>query len=316
MDKHTTIISSDEPVKVEIGGDNRWFRMFSSIIESGVWCRLSPSAAKVLVTLAKYADSTWVAWPGISTIQGASGVKRRAVYYAIDELEKAGVLLRRVRGGGATGSVYQLLPAVVPGDLFNGGGVSPVIRGGCTGVHGGGARGCTKGVHTVAPELYQRTIPAEQQVKNSAAAEISEFLLGVGVGEPVRSEIAGSGLSLSKIRKVVSRWRKSGKAVGALVLDLRVAVDREPLEQARAVAAVDLAAADAAQRQAVEDENRALNAWYESLGTDQERQLRQKALESLTSFERRLVGTRGPLESRVLLNAMRKAAEPAGSCPQ
>lgn len=305
-EQHTTVIKSDEPVTIKIGGDHRWFRMFSSVIESGVWSKLSPSAAKVLVTIAKFADSCWVAFPGISTIQVSAGISRRAVYYALDELEGVGLLLRRRRGGGQYGSVYQLLPPIIENDLFN----NKV-----QGVALGGARGCTKGVPVVAPELDQLTRPIaagsfinsfSPSAAGSAAADISKFLISVGVGDPARSEIVSSGLTLEKIKKVVSKWRESGKGLGVLVLNLRIAAEQLPLEKQKIETNKNLRSSEDLLKSRVDAENQLLDEWYSALGSEREQELRQKASESLTSFERRLVGSKGPDESFVLLRAMYK----------
>jgi len=307
MEKHTTIISSDEPVEIKIGGDHRWFRMFSSVIETGVWSRLSPAAAKILVTIAKYADSNWMAWPGISSLQVSAGVSRRSVYRSLDELERVGLLLRRRRGGGTFGSVYQLLPPVIEKDLFNRQGVQSVAWGVSPLAPGGVTTG-TKGVSPLAPELDHRTKPTAA-TKNSAAAEISELLISVGIGEPVRSEISGSGLDFRKVQSVVSSWRESGKGLGSLVLNLRVAVDQIPLVAKKTDKARSVLAEKREMIARAERENEQMTDWFTSLDDNTAENLLQKASDSLSGFERRLVGSKGPLESSVLLAAMYRISE-------
>ena len=111
--RHKTIITSDEPIHVNVtvaGG--HWSRIFDAVVESGRWATLSPSGKAVLVVLADAADDGsggCVASPSISTIMLRAGVGRAATYRAIDELERAGLLLRRTTGGGRYTTIYEIL---------------------------------------------------------------------------------------------------------------------------------------------------------------------------------------------------------------
>lgn len=235
MSTHRTVIESDQPIEVQVKGDGRWFRLFAAVVESGAWHRLSPSAAKVLVVLAKFANDSWLAWPGITTIQGRAGVSRASVYRAVDELEAAGLLLRRRRSGGrGLVTVYQLLEPAFVGGLWVGGEGRPNKK---------GLTRETKRVSPVRPELDQGTRPAAggetSEVgsvaggpgRGSAAAAggcpVREALAACGVGEPAASELVGAGVTVDQVQRVGSRARSAGKGPGVVVLDLRAEVAGE-----------------------------------------------------------------------------------------
>jgi hypothetical protein len=108
--KYTSIIRSDEPIRVEVHPGGYWFRVFCWVVESGTWARLNPSSRSVYVVLAKHCSGErWLAWPSIATIIRLAGVRRTQVYFAIAELEREGLLKRRNRGGGRQSTTYELL---------------------------------------------------------------------------------------------------------------------------------------------------------------------------------------------------------------
>lgn len=108
-EKHTTIISSDEPVTVSVDGSGgRWFRMFCHLVETGAWARMSDSACRVYVVLAKHASRDWIAWPSLATLADVAGCSTASVKRATNELQHEG-LLQRFRGGGRRSTCYRLL---------------------------------------------------------------------------------------------------------------------------------------------------------------------------------------------------------------
>ena len=134
-ERHRTYIESDREIRVVVDGDGggHWFKIFTAVVQGRHWAQLSASAKAVLVVLAERVNEqqrqdggAWLAWPSISTIMDLAGLKRRATFNAIDELERAGLLRRRVPGGGATSTTYQLLEPQ---------GVHSGAPGGCTSVH-------------------------------------------------------------------------------------------------------------------------------------------------------------------------------------
>lgn len=109
---HTTVITSDAPVEVHVGErGGYWFKVWVSVIESGAWARLGPTAAKVYVTLARYANGnpSLACWPSSSTLERDSGLSRSAVFRALAELVSAGLVVRRLCGGGTTTTTFQLV---------------------------------------------------------------------------------------------------------------------------------------------------------------------------------------------------------------
>ena len=110
--QHVTVITTDEPVRVEVGGapSGRWFKLWNCLVESGAWALFSPAAAKVIVVLAKYANGNpdLACWPGVPTIARDAGLSRSAVFAAISELVSSGWVLRRTVGGGSNATTYQL----------------------------------------------------------------------------------------------------------------------------------------------------------------------------------------------------------------
>lgn len=81
---------------------------------------VSPSALRVLLIIGEHVSKAGAragtAWPSISTLVRLTGLRERAVQYAVAELETAGYLWRRVsRGRAATTNVYQVrMPHAAP----------------------------------------------------------------------------------------------------------------------------------------------------------------------------------------------------------
>ena len=129
--RHKTFVGidheGDEVVTITVGEGRTgfFFKIFSAVVESGRWARLSPSAAKVLVVLAHAVNAerrseggTWLAWPSVAKIMQRAGTKQSQTYVAIAELERAGLLCRRTTGGGRASTTYQILePTPVRGTL-------------------------------------------------------------------------------------------------------------------------------------------------------------------------------------------------------
>jgi hypothetical protein len=112
---HRTLIVTDEPVQVSVtpaGGGGRWFKIWHSVIETGLWARLSGAAGKVYLVLGKHANGhpDLLCWPSTTTLQNLSGVSRASVFTALKELEAAGLIHERRAGkNGTTTTTYQLV---------------------------------------------------------------------------------------------------------------------------------------------------------------------------------------------------------------
>lgn len=110
---HRTLIVTDEPVQVSVTpGGGRWFKIWHSVIENGLWARLSGAAGKVYLVLGKHANGhpQLVCWPSVTTLQTLSGVSRASVFTALKELEAAGLIHERRAGkNGTTTTTYQLV---------------------------------------------------------------------------------------------------------------------------------------------------------------------------------------------------------------
>jgi hypothetical protein len=192
-EKHTTIISSDEPVSVTVRTDGRWFRVFHSLVESGVFARLSDSACRVMVVLAKHGSGDrWLVWPSMSTIIRLSGVGRRSAYRAISELEGEGVVRRRSGGGGRQSTLYEILdlpasPSLPFPPVREKLPVSRVTPHPCHGRHPTRVTGDTR-IRTT----------EQEQLNNSNAAAVAE-LTGKGVDADVaRDLVARFGVAASR----------------------------------------------------------------------------------------------------------------------
>jgi hypothetical protein len=260
MEKHTTIITSDEPVRVEVHTDGRWFRMFTSLVESGTWARMSDAACRVYVALAKHCDQRWMAWPSLRTLVRLSGVKERAVCYAVDELQREGLLQRR-RGGGRMSTMYELLEvAATPTLPFPGAvrGLSALHRDAeqqCTGVQSSPAPGC------------RRTRPVNKTTETTAEIAAVVDLVKRGVEEGVALDLVRKFGVVAAKAAVKKAERQAGKLRNAGGF-IRSALERGFAGEAKQPAAT--ASADGLKRFAriqAEASQRAADAYYSSRST-------------------------------------------------
>jgi len=238
-DPVTHIIKTDSPVNVQIGEQGGyWFKVFNSVIDSGIWARLTPVAAKVLMVLARNVnDETrqgsgdWLAWPKISTIAELAGITERKTYTAISRLQDAGLVVVRASGRGRVSSVYQLV-APKPDRMVR---FDEERRERQT---------CPLG--QVKPDRMVRSLKERKKRSNSSsgaarrsgaqktarrgatapasAADVLTALTDAGISDPTRSELAStSHVTPGLVNRIAERCRERGKGAGAMVLDIRAA---------------------------------------------------------------------------------------------
>lgn len=73
--------------------------------------QLTHRAKSVYVYLRDRSDASGVCWPGIKTIAGELGLSTRTVQRALDDLEDAGLIVkkqRRRKNGSLTSNLYRL----------------------------------------------------------------------------------------------------------------------------------------------------------------------------------------------------------------
>ena len=73
--------------------------------------QLTHRAKTVYIYLRDRADADGVCWPGIKTIAGELGLSTRTVQRALDDLEDAGLIVkkqRRRKNGSLTSNLYRL----------------------------------------------------------------------------------------------------------------------------------------------------------------------------------------------------------------
>ena len=73
--------------------------------------QLTHRAKTVYVYLRDRADASGVCWPGIKTIAGELGLSTRMVQRALDDLEAAGLIVKKQRrrsNGSLTSNLYRL----------------------------------------------------------------------------------------------------------------------------------------------------------------------------------------------------------------
>lgn len=109
--QHTTVITGDQPVAQVIfaapADDGRWFRLLNSLIDSGAWGRLSDSACRTLVVLARHASADGTSLPAMATLMAQSGLSKSATYEALKELAAGDrPLIRKI----PTGRAWELFP--------------------------------------------------------------------------------------------------------------------------------------------------------------------------------------------------------------
>ncbi len=108
--QHTTVIRGDQPVlhvTFAQPDDGRWFRLLNSLIDSGAWGRLSDSACRTLVVLARHASADGTSLPSLATLKEQAGLSKSAVYEALKELAAGDrPLIRKI----PTGRAWELFP--------------------------------------------------------------------------------------------------------------------------------------------------------------------------------------------------------------
>ncbi len=272
----TVSIESDDAQRGRRGPG--WFRMFRPVVRRRIWANFSASAKAVYPVLAERCDEDWVAQVPFEqprSLHGTderlglvelSGQSRSGVNRAMKELKRKGLLIVRVDGRGRNCGVYQLVPPLVvdapkhaTGDTLN---MPPVAHSRVT--------GDTFKVPPVAPlqNIERGRESLRLSLETAAAGAARNALQGKGVGEPALSELVAAGLTVELLQAVASRMRP-GKGVGALILDLRAELRRQPglrEERERRIERERTAAAEQ-QREAAElaEERRADAAWVDRL---------------------------------------------------
>lgn len=86
--RHITMISSDEPVAISIGGgDGTWFRVLNWLIDSGVWASLSRSELAILGVLLRHRNQDGlVLGLSIEELGRLAGISKSQSYAAIASL--------------------------------------------------------------------------------------------------------------------------------------------------------------------------------------------------------------------------------------
>ena len=273
--KHTTVITSDQPIHViagETGG--HWFRIFRAIVDGGHWAKLSPSAAKILIVLARHVNDEmrsgrgdWLAWPSVSTLMRLAGTGRSMTFMAITELEQAGLLRRQISGGGSSSNVYKLLEPVPVQST------GPVQR---TGPHpSDGAR---------APRPMHRTRSREievERLKTTTDDDVLRILESNGFRAADAKRLAGH--TNATLEQVTAAIANADHVESQGKLKDRRAYIRTAIVEGHA----ELDAVTRARRQA---EKRARANERETATAAAERERRQREREREQSIERVLVG--------------------------
>src|SRR5262249_24658479 len=95
------------------GGMNGADKRFAKIPARAARMDLTARDFRVLVAIASYADSAGRAFPSVATIAADTGIGRRHVFYAINNLRKSGLLLtdrRRDESGDWSSTLYTVIP--------------------------------------------------------------------------------------------------------------------------------------------------------------------------------------------------------------
>jgi len=242
---HTTVITSDEPVRVNVGGDSsgHWFRLWSSLVDHGIVGKMTLAECRTLIVLAKFASwDTWESWPSVAKIAQLAGLTTRPVEKALANLERLGVLTK-VQSGGGRGrtAVWKLTepgrprpletPSQKTGFVQTGFGekprpavrINPVPRDGGTRL-----RELEQQQHADQAQPGTPDIPI-------AAADLMEALAESGIAEPTRSRLAIlEGLTPHLVRSETTRAQEAGKGIGALVRNLEAAAEKAVRRRERA----------------------------------------------------------------------------------
>ena len=291
MPKQTHVIDSDVPVRVTVepadpphpppAAGQPWFRLFRSLVHSGVWAELTPAAAKVLIVLGECVndrrrdeEGRWHAWPSVATIAGRSGCQRRAVQKALADLEARGLISRcrrRTARRGDYSNEYELHPPAsedAPEEAHED-------------AHGGASGATPAPASEPAPRRRGPVRPAgaarcarqsrtRTEPDTTADGPAAEALRAAGIEQPMLGRLV-AGHDAEKLLLRVEDWRtrnKLGQRLGPAWLiasvrdgyDLHEATVAEREKAAKADAAADRRATLAAERAAADAESARLDA--------------------------------------------------------
>ena len=249
--KHHVYVEADQEISLNIidGGDGFGFRLFNAIVDTGTWAQLSPSAAKVLVALARNVNDQarqkkgdGIAWPSIPTIARLAGTKERVTYYAIDELERVGLLTKRAGGGGAKSTTYQLLEP---------GGGNAHAPHPCTHVHPkkNERRRSNNSSISTAPTRARSSAPKPSRGAPAPAAgsdvqAIEQTMATQKIGNPRRQvlarQAADAGLSPGQVADVLDKAAEFGAGPGLRIRRVEDLIDAAHASRDRAQARVQV----------------------------------------------------------------------------
>ena len=305
---HTHLIRSDVPVRVTVepadgteapraphappAKGEPWFRLFRSVVHSGLWAELTPASAKVLIVLAECVndkrrgdEGRWFAWPSVATIGERAGLGRRAVQKALGDLETRGLIdrcRRRTAKRGDFSSEYELHPpARAANDSAQEGahdGAHPPAHGATPGPAAEAApagRGDVPGAGAARCAQQSKTRPENDQTDTGAAVDGLEgaaraALAEAGVAAAMAAKLLASA-GADEVMLRVGDWRRRrglGQRIGPAWLiasirdgyDLHEATLAEAERARRAEAAESHRAAEAADRAAADAESARLDA--------------------------------------------------------
>jgi hypothetical protein len=293
---------SDEQVaQVTIGpagggaGQEAWFRLFRALVLSGTWASLSDAACRTYIVLAESVNDAlrrdngeWLAWPSAETIARRSGVTRRSVFRAVDELEAARLLERR-RGGGRKSTQYCLLSPkqwaapVTP--------VTPVTSVSPVPAVSSQPRPPRHGSDDVAV--------TRQRKKDRASIDSSRArgaLIEAGVGSPTLEQLLANH-SEDELLLRIEDWHQrktvgKDRSVAWLIASIRNRYDLHPKTVARREATEKKAVREAiearrrAEEQAEEERQRQIERrvgeMFDALGDDELQEWKERAIEEYT----------------------------------
>lgn len=267
-------------------------------LRAGALRAMAGGAPKVYLALACFADRNFDAWPSLETLARVTGLNRVSVIRAIKQLAQIGAITVKAGGGRGHANTYHLNTENSNTGATDSESETVAIQSSKQLQFSAEtvANQCVNSCASATPTDMNRERTAAATEGGAAAAGVSleeaqTILKAAGIGEPTAGELAARMMrlgprSLIAARSEIERSKGRGKGPGAMVQNLRAALDALEQRQAQPSSKPSHDAISTAQRlkaqrdeeQRIEADRRAMMTELQTANRDDVAQAKRRAL--------------------------------------